>query len=115
MRSDSSALFRYPRRGDVHLVELDKPRPAIILSVDQLNRYALDVCVVPITTRKHARFSMRVFIAAGDGGLDYDSWAKCDQVMTLEKSLVRYPATGALAPAMLQSIEEQVKISLGLI
>jgi|ERR1700690_184433 len=115
MRAASSALFRYPRRGDVHLVELDKPRPAIILSVDQLNRYALDVCVVPITTREHARFSMRVFIAAGDGGLDYDSWAKCDQVVTLEKSLVRYPATGALASATLQRIEEQVRISLGLI
>lgn len=107
-------IVRYPRRGDVHLVELDKPRPAVILSVDQLNRYAFDVCVVPITTREHARFSMRVLIAAGDGGLDHDSWAKCDQVMTLEKNLVRYPATGALAPATLRSIEEQVKICLGL-
>jgi len=108
------ASLRYPRRGDVHLVELDKPRPAVILSVDQLNRYALDVCVVPITTREHARFSMRVFIAAGDGGLDYDSWAKCDQVMTLEKALVHYPATGALASATLRRIEEQVKVCLGL-
>ena len=115
MHSAGSDIFRYPRRGDIHLVELDKPRPAIILSVDQLNRYATDVCVVPITTREHARFSMRIFIAAGDGGLDFDSWAKCDQVMTLEKSLVRYPATGALSTATLQRIEEQVKISLGLV
>ena len=114
MHSAGSDIFRYPRRGDIHLVALDKPRPAIVLSVDQLNRNALDVCVVPITTREQARFSMRVFIAAGDGGLDYDSWAKCDEVMTLEKSLVRYPATGALATATLQRIEEQVKISLGL-
>lgn len=110
----TSGMLRYPRRGDVHLVELDKPRPAVILSVDALNRHALDVCVVPITTREHTRFSMRVLIAAGDGGLDHDSWAKCDQVMTLEKRLVRYPATGTLAPATLENIEEQVKISLGL-
>jgi mRNA interferase MazF len=115
MPAASSPMLRYPRRGDVHLVELDKPRPAIIFSVDQLNRYALDVCVVPITMKEHARFSKRVFIAAGDGGLDYDSWAKCDQVMTLEKSLVRYPSTGTLGPATLHEIEEQVKISLGLI
>ena len=33
----------------------------------------------------------------------------------LEKALVRYPATGALGPATLRRIEEQVKISLGLI
>ena len=111
----TSASVRYPRRGDVHLVELDKPRPAIILSVDPLNRHALDVCVVPITTKEHARFSMRVFLEAGDGGLDYDSWAKCDQVMTLEKSLIRYPATGSLSSTTLKRIEEQVKISLGLL
>ena len=111
----ATPILRYPRRGDVHLVELDKPRPALILSVDQLNRHSLDVCVVPITTKEHARFSMRVFIAAGDGGLSHDSWAKCDQVMTLEKSLIRYPATGTLSFSALARIEEQVKISLGLL
>jgi hypothetical protein len=35
--------------------------------------------------------------------------------MTLGKNLVRYPAAGALAPATLHRIEEQVRISLGLI
>jgi len=107
--------MRFPRRGDIHLVELDKPRPALILSVNQLNRHALGVCVVPITTKEHARFSMRVFIRAGDGGLNHNSWAKCDQVMTLEKELVRYPATGALSSTALAKIEEQVKICLGLL
>jgi len=107
--------MRHPRRGDIHLVELDKPRPALILSVDQLNRHALDVCVVPITSKEHARFSMRVPIRAGDGGLNYDSWAKCDQVMTLEKTLIRYPATGTVSSVTLNKIEEQVKISLGLL
>jgi mRNA-degrading endonuclease toxin of MazEF toxin-antitoxin module len=57
---------------------------------------------------------MRVFIEAGDGGLSHNSWAKCDQVMTLEKSLIRYPATGALSAATLDRIEEQVKTCLGL-
>ncbi len=111
----SSRFASYPRRGDVHLVELDKPRPALILSVNQLNRYAFDVCVVPITTKEHARFSMRVLIPAGEGGLAYDSWAKCDQVMTLEKNLIRYPPTGSISSGTLQRIEEQVKISLGLL
>ena len=111
----ASLILRYPRRGDVHLVDLDKPRPALILSVDELNRHALDVCVVPLTTKEHAKFSMRVFIPAGDGGLNHDSWAKCDQIMTLEKSLIRYPATGTLSSSALARIEEQVKTSLGLL
>lgn len=104
-----------PRRGDVHLVQLDKLRPAIILSVDQLNRHALDVCVVPLTTKEHAKFSMRVFINAGDGGLDLDCWAKCDQVTTLEKSIIRYPATGTLSRQKFEKIEEQVRVCLGLL
>ena len=110
-----SPSIRYPRRGDIHLVELDKPRPALILSVDPLNRHALDICVVPITTKEHARFSMRVAIPSGDGGLNSDSWAKCDQVMTLEKSLIRYPALGTVSAATLLKIEEQVRTSLGLL
>jgi len=104
----------YPRRGDVYLVELDKARPAIILSVDELNRHAPDVCVVPITTKKHAAFSMRVPIKKGEGGLDFDCWAKCDQVTTLKKRLLRKLPLGTLAAQTMQKIEGPVKVGLGL-
>lgn len=104
----------YPRRGEVYLVDLDKPRPAIILSVDALNKFALDVCLVPITTVQHVRFSMRVPLKARGGGLDYDSWAKCDQVMTLEKRYLCYPPLGVLSEAVFRMIQEQVKVALGL-
>jgi mRNA-degrading endonuclease toxin of MazEF toxin-antitoxin module len=105
----------YPRRGEVYLVRLDKDRPAVILSVDALNRHALDVCLVPLTTVHHRAFSMRVPVTAGDGGLRYNCWAKCDQVTTLEKSFLRPPALGTLSPAAFQKIQEQVKIALGLV
>jgi mRNA-degrading endonuclease toxin of MazEF toxin-antitoxin module len=104
----------YPKRGEVYLVELDKPRPAVILSVDPLNRPALDVCMVPFTTVQHAKFSMRVAVKRGDGGLDQDCWAKCDQVTTLEKDYLRYPALGVLSDPSFSFIQEQVKIALGL-
>jgi mRNA-degrading endonuclease toxin of MazEF toxin-antitoxin module len=113
--SPTPPILRYPRRGDIHLVDLDKPRPALIFSVDHLNRHALDVCVIPLTTKSHLKFSMRVAIPAGEGGLKHDSWAKCDQVMTLEKYLVRYPAMGTFSRDTLARIEEQVKICLGLL
>ena len=79
-------------------MHLDKPRPAVVLSVDQLNRHALDVCVVGITTKEH-----------------FDCWVKCDQVTTLEKNLLRYPALGTLPIESMGKIEEQVKIALGLL
>ncbi|MGP8155280.1 MAG: type II toxin-antitoxin system PemK/MazF family toxin [Candidatus Acidiferrales bacterium] len=104
----------YPRRGEVYIVRLDKHRPAVVLSVNQLNRHALDVCVVGITTRQHKQFSMRVPIRAGDGGVDFDCWAKCDQVTTLEKTFLQYPPMGVLSEEILGRIQEQVKICLGL-
>jgi len=105
----------YPRRGEVYIVQLDKPRPAIVLSVDALNRYALDVCVAGITTVERRTFSMRVPIKKGDANLNFDCWAKCDQVTALEKALLRYPPLGVLSAERLMRIEEQVKICLGLI
>jgi len=105
----------HPRRGEVYLVSLGtKRRPAVILSIDALNRHALDVCVVGLTTVEHAKFSMRVPVKAGDGGLNSDCWAKCDQVTTLEKTLLQYPAIGRLSEATFERVQEQVRISLGL-
>ena len=105
----------HPRRGEVYLVAVGTKRwPAVILSVDALNRHALDVCVVGLTTVEHAKFSVRVPIKAGDGGLISDCWAKCDQVTTLEKTLLHYPALGRLSEATFKKVQEQVKISLGL-
>jgi mRNA interferase MazF len=115
MRTISPPGGWYPRRGEIYLVQLDKPRPAIVLSVDQLNRHAWDVCVVAITTKEHLKFSMRIPLKAKEGGLDFDCWAKCDQVTTLEKKLLRYPALGTLSAPTLAKIEEQVKIALGLL
>jgi len=104
----------YPRRGEVYLVSLDKNRPALILSTDILNRNALDVCVVPITSIHHGRFALRVTIPRGEGGLIRDSWAKCDQVTTLEKNDIVYPPLGRLSGATLAKIEDGVRLALQL-
>ena len=112
MPSISSA---YPRRGEIYLASLEKDRPVLILSVDSLNRYALDVCVVPITSVQRTQFSMRVPLAKGEGGLSHNCWAKCDQVTTLEKSYLHAKPFGTLPPTKLQQIENRVKLALGLI
>ena len=109
------AVASYPKRGEIYVANLDKPRPAIVLSVDQLNRHALDVCVIPITTKQHARFGLRVPLKKGEGGLNSDCWAKCDQVTTLEKTFLRPGRLGALSLAKLEEVEQQVKFALGLL
>ena len=104
----------FPRRGEVYLVRLDKKRPALVISADALNRYALDVCVVPMTTVPRAKFSLRVQVKPGEAGLSRDSWAKCDQVTTLGKDLLLYPPLGRLTDETLRAIEGSIKLALQL-
>ncbi len=104
----------YPRRGEVCLVALDKERPALVLSSDSLNAHSLDVCVLPISTAEHKAFSLRSKLTAGDGGLQRESWVKCDQPTTLEKQLVIYPPLGRLSSAAAERVQTAVKIALDL-
>jgi mRNA interferase MazF len=86
----------------------------MIVSSDALNRHALDVCVVPITSAHHGRFALRVSIKSGEGGLNRDSWAKCDQVTTLDKGTLRYPPLGRLPIATVRRIEDGIRLALEL-
>ena len=104
----------YPRRGEVCLIDLDKERPALVISSDSLNAHSLDVCVLPISTAEHKAFSLRPKLKAGEGGLNRDSWVKCDQPTTVEKQLVIYPPLGTLTSASMQKIETAVKVALDL-
>jgi mRNA interferase MazF len=104
----------FPQRGEVCVVRVDKARPALVISSDALNRRALDVCVVPITSVQHRAFSIRVALPPGEGGLDRASWGKCDQVTTLPKSMIRYPPLGRLSDATLTRIESAIKSALQL-
>lgn len=104
----------YPRRGEVYLAELDKERPAIIISSDALNGFSFDVCVVPMTRVRRSTFSVRPLVPAGEAGLRTDSWAKCDQVTIIERSDLRYPAIGTVSATTMARIEEQVRTALEL-
>src|SRR5882762_9074324 len=95
----------YPKRGEVGLFALDKERPALVISSNAINVHSLDVCVVPISTAEHKSFSLRPKLKAGEGGLKRDSWVKCDQVTTIEKSSAVYPPLGPLSRTSLAMVE----------
>jgi mRNA-degrading endonuclease toxin of MazEF toxin-antitoxin module len=103
-----------PKRGEICLIALDKERPVLIVSSNALNRHARDVCVVPISTAEHKAFHLRPKLRAGEGGLDCDSWVKCDQVTTVEKAKAVYPPLGALSPAKLEKVQQAIKMALDL-
>jgi mRNA interferase MazF len=104
----------FPKRGEICLFALDKERPAIIVSSNALNRHALDVCIVPVSSVEHKNFSLRPSLRAGEGGLARESWAKCDQVSTVEIARAVFPPLGAVSAASLMKIEQAIKLALEL-
>jgi mRNA interferase MazF len=107
----------WPQRGEIWLVAVPdetKHRPCAVLSANWLNQHALDVTVVPITSVARSRFPTRIPLAAGEGGLHMDSWAKCDQVTTVDKSRLAGGSFGQLARARMAEIENAVRLALDL-
>ncbi len=104
------------RRGEVWSVNLDpthgseirKTRPAVVLTVDALNR-ARPTVVVPLSTGPSPRPPIVVATASTGAG----SVAVCDQVRTVDKSLLTR-RVGQLAAADLHAVEDGVRVVLGL-
>jgi len=81
------------QRGDVFLVNLDpvvgseigKTRPAIVLQNELANQTSSTVTVVPISSNTKRVFPFQVLLAAGEGGLERESKALCEQIRTLSR------------------------------
>lgn len=86
-----------------------------MMSSNALNRHSLDVCVVPISTAEHKAFSLRPKLRSGDGGLERESWAECDQVTTVERAKAVYPPLGAVSKQSLERVELAIKQALELL
>lgn len=82
-----------PRRGEVWLVALDpavgheiqKTRPAVVVTDDDYNRYNWVVMVGPLTSRDAARFH-QVLISPPDGGVSSPSVTLPDQLRSIDRS-----------------------------
>src|SRR4030066_294011 len=86
-------MVEYPKRGEVYLVTLPskpkdmKNRPALVVSLDIRNKLANDIIVVPLSTTLRPA-PTHVLLPEGEGGLSKASMAKCEQVTTIDKSLL---------------------------
>ena len=107
------------KRGEIWWVDLDptrggeiqKTRPAAILTVDALNRARRTVVVVPLSTSATPR--PPIVVSVPSAGENAGSVAVCDQVRAVDKTrLVR--RTGALSEADLLVISSGVRQVLGL-
>lgn len=72
-------------------VEINKTRPCLIVSPDEINTYLRTVIIVPLTSTQRA-LPTRVLIKATEkSGLANDSYAALDQLKTVDKSRLAGP------------------------
>ena len=65
----------------IHLVDLDKPRPALILTRPEVRSVLNQVTVAPIVSRRRG---IRTEVPVGSSnGLDHDSVVNCDSIGTV--------------------------------
>ncbi len=88
-------------------------RPALVLSVDKFNHGPADlVIVVPITKTKRG-IPTHVLVPAGEAGLTFDSYIKCEDLRSVSKDrLVRH--MGDVTYPRIERVQQYVRLLLGL-
>ena len=89
--------------------EIQKQRPAVILSNDVSNRHLNRVQVVPLTSKVDRLYPSEAYVMLGER----QNKALADQIATVSKSRLSNMA-GRLSHADLQCVEQVVKRQLGL-
>jgi mRNA interferase MazF len=105
------------KRGEVWWVdfgpsqggEIQKTRPAVIISNDAANRFLNRIQVVPLTSQIDKLYPSEAYVKVSGK----QSKAMADQIATVAKHRLKNQA-GKLSLKDLQSVERVVKLQLGL-
>lgn len=111
----------FPERGKIYQVcldptigsEINKTRPALIISNNINNQVAQTVTVIPITSNIEKVYPFETFLPSQESELPEDSKAKCNQIRTIDKKrLVK--SLGRISKEKLKDIENSLLIHLGM-
>ena len=114
-------LRAIPARGEIFLVcldptvgsEINKTRPALIISNDINNQVAQTVTVIPITSSTGKTYPFETLLQSQETGLLKRSKAKCNQIRTIDKKRLIKPI-GTVSPEKLKEVESALRIHLGI-
>jgi mRNA interferase MazF len=113
------------KRGDIYYANLPDPpegseqglrRPALILQIDQYNKNANTIIIIPLTTSENenlAKLPSSVSIKKGFCGLNYNSVAICHQIRVVDKRRLD-GKIGSVTTPIMNEIENAISIVLGL-
>jgi mRNA interferase MazF len=108
-----------PRQGEVYWTDPDptrgteqaKPRPFVIVSVDQLNQAGLGLSLAVPLTRTDFGSALHLSIPASEGGLRADGFAMPEQLRAIShERLTR--RLGALRPKTMEELLKRCRVLL---
>lgn len=108
-------------RGEIWLVnvdpaigaEINKTRPAIIVSNNINNLYSSTVTVVPISDKGAKVYPVEVLLSSKNIGLNKSSKAKCQQIRTVDKKRLM-KKLGAISEEEKEELKNAIEIHLGI-
>ena len=114
-------MKNFPARGDMYLVcldpvmgsEINKTRPALIISNDINNQFSETVTIVPINSSVEKIYPFEALLSSSEPGLSRISKAKCNQIRTLDKKrLLKF--LGKISSWELNEVEKSLLVHLGM-
>lgn len=110
-----------PARGEVWYADFSPTigheqaglRPALVVSVDQLNQGPAAVVVVVPITRTDRRIPLHVRLDPPEGGLAQRSFAMSEQLRAISAGRLK-DRRGIVSPKTMAEVEDRLKIVLGL-
>lgn len=112
------------KRGDIVIVSLDgtegseinKDRPALVISNDSQNQRSSLCIIAPISSIKEGT-KMKVyyvFLPMHESGLGKDSFIHCGQIRTIDKEKRIKARHGSVSKDIMKSVDAALKVSLSL-
>ena len=107
-------------RGEIWLVdfeparenEVNKTRPAIIITNNTANQFGTTLMVIPLTSNTNKIFPFQVLLPAEETGLDYDSKAQVEQMRAVGIARMQ-ERLGKVDEVVLGQLENRIKLHLG--
>jgi mRNA interferase MazF len=111
----------YPLQGEIYLVKAlhslgdSKKRPVVVVSINLRNEFSQTVLVVPFTSDlSGGETPTRILVKAGEGGLQADSLAICDNILAVSKSYLEQGPYGRVSSRSLQHIQQGIQLAIGI-
>ena len=109
---------KYPEKGDIYWVsfdpsqgtEIQKTRPAVVVSNNMLNKNLNRVIVAPITSNVKNIFDFDCAVTVGKK----KGKVMLDQLRSIDKSRLK-KRSGTVSATTLEKLDEALKITFGLI